>query len=63
MQKLRRRIKAVGPHQSSRFVIDSDLPEVLEIAQGFPKRPVKQEGTVDLALDTVVERDPQAVAI
>jgi hypothetical protein len=40
-----------------------DLPEVLGIAQGFSKRPVKQEGTVDLALNAVVERDPQAIAV
>jgi hypothetical protein len=28
----------------------------------LPKRPMKQEGTVNIALDAVVERDPQAIA-
>jgi hypothetical protein len=63
MQKLRRGIEAIGPHHRSCLVIDSDLPEVLGIAQRLPKRPVQQEGTVDVALNAVVERDPQAIAV
>jgi hypothetical protein len=63
MQKLRRGIKAVGPHNRSRFVVDPDLPEVLGIAQGISKRPVQQKGAVDIALNAVVEHDPQAVSV
>jgi hypothetical protein len=58
MQKLRRGIEAIGPHHRSCLVIDPDLPEVLGIAQGLPKRPMQQEGTVDIALDAVIECDP-----
>lgn len=57
------RIKAVGPHHRSCLVIDADLPEVVEIAQGLPERPVKQEGTVNIALYAIVERDPQVIAV
>lgn len=63
MQYLRRRIKAVGPHHRSRFVIDADLAGVVEIAQGLPERSVQQEGTVDIALYAIVERDPQPIPV
>ncbi len=63
MQKFGRGIKAVGPHHRSCLVIDPNLPEVRGIAQGLPKRPAKQEGTVDIALNTVVERNPQAITV
>jgi hypothetical protein len=63
MQKLRGGIKAVGPHHRSRLFIDPHLPEVLGIAQGFPERPAKQEGTVDIAYYSIVERDSKAVAV
>jgi hypothetical protein len=63
MQKLRRGIKAVKPYHRSGLVIDASPSEVLGIAQGLPKRPVKQEGTIDIALNAGVERDPQAIAV
>ncbi len=63
MQKLWCGIKAVGPHHRSRFVIDLDLLEVLGITQGLPQRSVQQEGAVNLALNTVVERHSQAMAV
>ncbi len=63
MQKLRCGIKAVGPHHRSCLVIDSDLPEVLGIAKRPPKRPVQQESTVDLALNTVIEPHSQMMAV
>ena len=63
MQYLRCGIKAVGPHHCSRIFIDLDLSEVLGIAQGFPKRPAKQEGTVNIAYNAVVERDSQVIAV
>jgi hypothetical protein len=58
MQELWRWIKAVGPYHRSRLVIDPDLPEVLGITQGLPERPMEQEGAVDIALNTIVERNP-----
>jgi hypothetical protein len=58
MQKLWRWIKAVGPYHRSCRVIDPDLPEVRGISQGLPERPVEQEGTVNIALDAIVERNP-----
>ncbi len=63
MQKLRRGIKAVGPHHRSRLFIDPHLPEVLGIAQGLTKCPAKQEGTVNIAHYAIVERYSQAVAV
>jgi hypothetical protein len=63
MQKLRRWIKAVGPHHRSRLLIHPDLPEVRGIPQGLAKCPTKQEDAVNIALNAVVERDSQAIAI
>jgi len=63
MQKLWRGIKAVGPHHRSRFFIDPHLPEVRGIAQGFPKGPAQQEGTIDIAHYAIVERNSQVVAV
>jgi hypothetical protein len=63
IQKLRRGIKTIGPHNCSCLVIHPDLPKILGVTQGLPKRSAKQEGTVDIALDAVVERNPQAIAI
>lgn len=63
MQKLGSGIKAVGPYHRSGLVIDANLPEVLGIAQGLPERPVKQEGTIDIALNAVLEPNPQAVTV
>jgi hypothetical protein len=58
MQELWRWIKAVGPYHRSCLVIDLGLPEVREIAQGLPERPMEQEGAVDIAPDAIVERNP-----
>lgn len=58
VQKLWRRIKTVGPHNRSRFVVYPNLPEVLGIAQRLSKRPVKQEGTVDFSFGAIVECNP-----
>jgi hypothetical protein len=63
MQKLRRGIEAIGPDHRSCLVIDPNPPEVLRIAQGLPKQPAKQEGAVNVALNAIVERDPQAIAV
>jgi hypothetical protein len=63
MQELWRWIKAVGPYHRSCLVIDPDLPEVLGITQGLSERSMEHEGTVDIALDTVVECDPNAIAV
>jgi hypothetical protein len=63
MQKLRSGIEAVRPYHRPCLVIDPNLPEVLVIAQGVPKCPVKQEGAVNVALNAIVERDPQAIAV
>lgn len=58
MQELWCGIKAVGPYHRSCLVIDPNLPEVRGIAQGFPERPVEQEGAIDIALDAIVECNP-----
>jgi hypothetical protein len=63
MQYLRSGIKAVRPHCSSRLFIDPHLPEVLGITQGLTKCPAKQEGTVNIAYNAIIEHDPQAVAV
>jgi hypothetical protein len=62
MQKLRRWIKAVGPHHRSRLLVHPNLPEVRGITQGLAKCPTKQEGAINIALNAVVERDSSACA-
>jgi hypothetical protein len=63
MQELWGGIKAVGPYHRSCLVIDPNLPEVCGIAQRLPERPVEQEGAVDITLDAIAERNPQAIAV
>jgi hypothetical protein len=63
VQKLGRGIKTIRPYDRSCLVVDPDLPKVRWVAQALPKRPANQESAVDIALNAIVERNPQAIAI
>ena len=63
VEKLWRGIESVRPDDRACLLIDTRLAEVLGIAEWLTQRAAKQKRAVDLADDTVVEDDSEAIAI
>jgi len=63
VRKLGGRIETVGPDNRACFVVNADLPEVLEVAQLFAEGPTQQERTIDIPNHSVAERHAQTVSV
>jgi hypothetical protein len=63
VEELWRGIESVRPDDRACLLIDTRLAEVLGIAEWLTHRAAKQKRAVDLADDTVIEDDSEAIVI
>jgi hypothetical protein len=61
MQDKRVEIGAVGPYDSSEFIIDTNLREEVGIGKWLEYRTVQLSGEIDIAEAAIAEAKPQSI--